>query len=138
MNKNVKNSEESEILCHLQDSKFTWPNLMDTGKRHGTLGITHGSANSVCISLPEICINLPCPPKYHRAMLMGPDGCLHTEVIKAGTCLSSAPERGFQVSSKAIHYISILKKIVQNKEATASLIRCTEIQETHRKLSYNT
>lgn len=37
-NQNVKNSKGSEILCHLQDSKFTGHSLTGTGKRHGTSG----------------------------------------------------------------------------------------------------
>lgn len=35
---NVKNSEESEILLHLQASKLAFYSFMDTGRKHETFG----------------------------------------------------------------------------------------------------
>lgn len=34
----VKNSEESEILLHLQASKLAFYSFMDTGRKHETFG----------------------------------------------------------------------------------------------------
>lgn len=109
-NQNVKNSEESEILCHLQDNKFTWQSLMDTGERHGA----HGSGTKVYYTGPceycmhhHICISLPCSPKSHRGNADGPRwmpthrvNCVtgeevHTRILlRAVTCPRFAPERG--------------------------------------------
>lgn len=52
-NQNGKNSEGSEILCHLTD-KFTWNSSMDTGKGmriwgQGQRCITGGTARSMGI-----------------------------------------------------------------------------------------
>lgn len=50
-NRNGKNSEGSEIVCHLK-GKFTWNSSMDTGKGmrmldQGQRFITHGTARSM-------------------------------------------------------------------------------------------